>query len=97
MKKLMKHIKRGKMLKTVREAGRQHNKLQIKYKKLNGEVVTRVVSPYEIKKHNTTGEQMLYLSDTKSGAKNIKAFKTKNIVSVKPLKTKFRPHWEVKL
>jgi hypothetical protein len=85
-------------LKKVVDAGGSQKKVQVKYKKANGEVVTRVVRPYEIKKHRTKNTAMLYVTDNKHGAKQILSLHADKILQAKVLDdTSYKPVWPINL
>lgn len=85
-------------LKKIVTAGGSQQRVEIKYKKANGEVVTRVVRPYEVKKHRTTNKNMLYVTDNKHGAKQILSLHADQILSAKPLSdTSYKPVWPINL
>lgn len=93
--KLFNGLRRRKAQKTIKDQGGRTRKVQIKYRKDSGEVVTRTVRPYEIKAHRTSGRQMLYVTDNKDGATSIKSYALRGITSAKRLPGKFKPHWPV--
>jgi hypothetical protein len=76
------------------KAARAHRRVLILYKKKYPKkriVVFRKVAFYSFR------DGMLFGTDTKSGATQIKSFLIKNIKSVKVLDIKFKPKWGIKL
>lgn len=89
------YLRRGRSLDTIRKQGSHGRKVIVKYKKDNGTVVRRKVSPYEIKPHRTSGRQMLYVTDKKGGSTQIKSYALENIQDAEPAPNKFKPNWDV--
>lgn len=76
---------------TFRKAGKDRTQVKIEYQRRDGKTVTRTIRPYEIK------GGYLWATDTKHGAGHIHSFKINRVKSVEPLKTGYRPRWEIKL
>ena len=96
--RLFRRLGNKRALQKIVEAGGNQQRLEVKYKKRNGEVVTRVIRPYEIKKHPNNNTMMLYVTDNKHGAQQILSLHADQILSAKPLtNTSYKPVWPINL
>lgn len=93
--KIEKRLRRKKNASTLGTEAKRTNKVLIKYKKDDGKVSWRLVSPYELKAHRSSGRKFLYGTDDKDGSRQIKAFAYDNIIAIKPANKSFRPRWPV--
>jgi len=94
-KRLYKRVRSRGKIDTIRQQAKQGKKVKIRYKKDDGSVTERLVSPYEIKHHKKTGRYMLYATDNKDGGKQIKSFAIYNIVKTNPSHKTYSPNWDV--
>ena len=95
--KLAKVLKNREALSTIKKAGAQHQKVEIIYKKDDGTVVRRLVSPYEIKSHRKSGRKMLYVTDNKHGADQILSLAASQVRSAKVSSKHYDPNWPVQV
>jgi len=95
LEKLLRKLANQKAMKVIAYSAGRRRKVKVKYRKKSGEVVKRIVRPYELKPHRTSGRLMLYVTDNRHGAKQILSFIARNIQSAKPLKNQFEPVWEI--
>lgn len=93
---LFNKIRTGLAIDNIEEAGASGQKVKVTYTKKNGTKTTRIVRPYEIKAHRTSGKRMLYVTDRKGGSQQIKSYLVKNVSSAKKMPQTFDPVWEVK-
>lgn len=82
-------------IKTIQNCARNNQTVEIRYRKLSGETVTRTVRPYEIRQH---GENLcLFATDVRKGASAIRSYVVDNIKKARCTKRAFKPEWPVKL
>ena len=86
-----KTLKLHDMMLKIRNAARQHKKVRVRYKKIRGGLVKRVICPFAYE------DGYLYLTDDKSGQSKVKSYLFENIKSAVVLNIKFRSEYEVEL
>jgi len=79
----------------VETAGEHHHKVEVVYRKKNGEVIDRVCNPYEIKPHRTSGAMMVYLTDDASGPQQIKSYRADGVRRTEETNRRYIPRWPV--
>ena len=96
--RFFKRLGNKRALKKIIEAGGKQQRVAIKYKKANGEVVKRVIRPYELKEHRTSKKAMLYATDNTHGVKQILSLHADNIIKASPISdSTFKAVWPINL